>query len=313
MTLRGCSNASSTRKVSKADDGISLVSIPFHMYQRNGNLFIFHFSGYGRFKIKIVDEILGPIVRAPSTATTEKVTEAIKNLLEKLELLEACDFLGNWADDGIEFLDSQCPCEKAMEEYCKKFISPSELLCRERSSMKRGFLSRIETGSLEEAIYMAIHEGNTRRIYNTDLYWMFAGFVAEEFVHHTSDSFANYLLLATRVWESPSLRLTSSHMWNFSTFKQTFLFLRERYRALVENVHTYLMLGDTVRFLAEQGPPAHRPDQLFTRQDAIDFIWTKDPTNTHLLDGRRFDELLEFHREIFDNPRKFGMNPYERP
>ena len=57
----------------------------------DGDLFNMDFDqrGYGRFEITIVDDILGPVVRAPTTPTEEKIEAALTNLFQKFLKVEA--------------------------------------------------------------------------------------------------------------------------------------------------------------------------------------------------------------------------------
>jgi hypothetical protein len=268
------------------------------------------YIGCGRFEVPIVDEALGKVVRAPTTASDSKIAAAVDSLLNELEVLEASGFLGDWENDGIPFLDRDCPCENAIEKYCRAFIPNCGLLKRHWTSGRRNFLSLVKEDEPKQALYNAVHNGENRRgDEESDLFWIFTGCVALEYAEPDDEIWDTYLALAKLIWTPKNGHFSTQTWWNFDAFKAEYLRMRSKYRKLVEQIRVYLMLEETTAFLAEKGPPVHRPDQVFTRQDAIDSIWYLPEETEFLLTNGRFEDILLFHQRLFDNPRSHGLNP----
>jgi hypothetical protein len=270
----------------------------------------FNEKGNGKFSIPVVEGILGKLVRAPTTTTEEKIILSIRALFKKLAVLETTGFLGDWEYSALHFLSDDCPLEVAIEAFCVQFLSSRELLLRPWSSE---VWSNIERRDFKNALFTAIHSGQNRRASSdTDLYWIICWGLPVEYIEHhyteSEDRFVSFFNLASTLWDRQ--HRTYGFFWSYASFKDFYFRVRQTFRDNVEKISMYLANEDTRNFLAEQGPPSHAPDQTFTRKEAIDTIYELvGPTQSHLFNGD-FRRLLQLHRAIFENPRKYGYDPW---
>ena len=201
----------------------------------DGDLFNMDFDqrGYGRFEITIVDDILGPVVRAPTTATEEKIEAALTNLFQKFEVLNTNGFLDEDNDYHPLFFDETCPCESACVAYIAHvFPRCTDILKSKWCGLKKGFFEKIESNDLKEALYGIIHEGlnwgSGFRV--SPLKTLFIRGVTLDILPPGSRE-DHHADMAEWVWKYNRNR---DHWWNFSLFKTAFLRLKTDFRKYSE-------------------------------------------------------------------------------
>jgi hypothetical protein len=251
-----------------------------------------------------VDDKFGAFVRSPTKATDEKIVAAVQSLSDDFELLETSGFLGSFA-----FLDCQCPCEKAIRDYCLEFLSNADVL---RSSYP--FIGLIKDGKPKSALLHVIRRDDDKNVSCEMMcFLIFAWCVAKEYSNPDEESWKKYFVLAHGIW-FPAISRVFIPFCCYTNFKDYFRIMRTDYRTVVERIETYSRMEKTVQFLADKKADSKLPDQVFTRQDAFDTVWTLETdANIRYLtrDSPNYDLLLEHHKSIFNNPRRYGFNPWK--
>lgn len=264
----------------------------------------------------IVDDTLGSVCRAPSTATNEKMTAAICQLVPKLELLRDKGFLPSVCKDPYPFLGTE-PCHIAIADFLSDGgINLLARRCTGLSCRCPTFFALLEEGKLMDALYHALTRGMymtwlaRRYLDRSEIHEIFVLGVAMEYRSILStEEFFNYVCVAEVVWRETDFR-GHGNFGCYSTFEATYNRHRTKFRGLIGKIRAYLAFDETKQFLKETGPPPGRPDQMLTRQDAVDSVYKLGGSNRNVrawLEERNFPMLHSHHRDLFNNPLKFGL------
>ena len=248
------------------------------------------------------------------------MTTAIKTLQDKLNILSKNGFLGE-SSAVFDFLNvNSCPCERAIEDYCARFLSDKKLLGqkwtgrREPWFSSKSFLEYVEDGQLVEALWIGIHGGNCRScVTECELMWIFCGSVVSEYcVPDENEALRDNLFdLATSCWVNYFPR--NEMYYQYRQFRIDFLRERSSFRKYADALQRFVRDNETRHFLREDdnnGPaPARNPKQRFTRVDSVDTVWNLSFQTKIFLDNREdFPGLLRRVKEIWDNPRKVSQH-----
>jgi len=268
------------------------------------------------------------VCRAPTTATKEKITKGICELVPKLILLQESGFLANSdGDDGDAidwpFLDLSLPVELAIWRFLDLHVTVTELLSRAitgQSDGGREFWRLLGEGKHVDALYRVLtasgwyYQRSRAYLAKTDLHKVYVLGVVLEYdeASRSEEKKRQYVCVAESVWmHSPISRVSLNSL---QQFEADYTRLRNDFRRLISNLQAYMTSYQTLTFLAENKSPFAGAEQTFSRLDAVNSMFGSncqsfDRQARGWLQSRNFEALLAHHREVFANPLRFGFEP----
>jgi len=272
----------------------------------------------GRFDVTFVDQVVGPLVRAPSTVTLAIMAMSIKLVVERVIFLEKNSFLTTCGKKELYcFLDPEKDrYHRAIDGYLRSLSSLQGmdviLKCPYAFfHYKYSFLKRLVAEEKPLDTLWGIMRFQGGILCHSKI---FCWGVTREQAEPGSSSWNQHYKLAERVFKtSSSIRdfsMTSTRE-SFTSTREKFFQRREKYLAILRAIQRYTNDKATKAFLAVQGPPEHLPSQTFTRQDAIDSLFTKlNYPSERLLERGDHRTLLLTHKAMFRCPRQYGISPF---
>jgi hypothetical protein len=251
--------------------------------------------GICRFHFGPSHEILGPLLSGPSSASQKRIIKAVQEVRDTYDLLTEKGFVSTEANFLSFLVNRRLPFERAICQLSKSFSS-NELLKRRhgwnaRFRADREFIELVKTGCTIEAFVLLFDKADLK-----------AAFVlAMAGSRRRMISRRNLSTLARREWDQ--IRATTL-IRSWSLYQDLFDRARRAYATVARNASDYLRVEATQEFLAETGPPTHRPNQRYTRQHAVDTMFDSAYGSSYLED-RQFGALRMAHRRLFENPQNF--------
>lgn len=253
---------------------------------------------------------------------------AICGLIPNLNKLQESGFLPKSDDHGDDviahdwpFLDTSIPAEGAIWKFLKDKVTAAELLSRScTGSGRQGeeFWRHLEEQKPVNAVYRALlgdrwaFDAQSRSaLFDKDIRTLFAVGVALEYDDAVDDDekVKQYLCVANTVWlDSEVLQVNLSTL---DAFEADYTRLRDDFLALMSSIQTYMASTQTRSFLADLDDPLAGAEQTFSRLDALNSMFGSpglDQKAKVLLTSRNYEALLAYHREIYSNPLRFGLD-----
>ena len=250
-------------------------------------------TGICSFDNAISRDILGPLLRAPSSASKKKTEAKVECIQTAYEIFYANGVFGENFPPKIP--DNSPEAHKAIVLYGLQNMSQAEML---HDMADNNFLSSLQDSNLASAIFR-----------ETEWWDLDRRNIFEVYVSRDNDEM--WKNMARKLWKNDTLPY---HCENVEEFQTKFDKVKRRYEDARRSFLEYLQYEATVSFLNESAPPPHRPNQAFSRLDAIHVLIMKRPTPVlECLLRHEFCELLRRHRGVFNSPNKYGHDPNVRP
>jgi hypothetical protein len=270
----------------------------------------FNSEGFCLFNYLPVDAILGALVRAPSKATKKilaAAAERVRLVVDKIHFFG----LASITDAG-PYLDSL---ESREENYVKfevhyfnqmpTYRQNSFFGLRHQGHMRpipriNDFVRHVENDQPFAAVLqLLLHDAGHSRSPPASI---FDRIVREQepLQRHKFTS------LASKIWREHFPIDRPDECDTEEKFRAKFELCVRSYRSLHLSIRTYVFDPLTIAFLEETGAPPHNPRQYFSRQDAIDEMYTND-TCIRFLRENNYASLLSLHRAYFQNPSYYGL------
>jgi hypothetical protein len=257
--------------------------------------------GYVRFRYLPSIRILGPLTSAPTCATTRKISAAVDSIRETYDFLSLKGFM---ASNFLFFLrNSQLRHEKALRLYCLAEKSWSALLSEDRRSnwSYEAFLQLLRDGEPVGALLKLLSIDEKREVFVRTAVRVLSVVRGRD----VEDARNKCSKLAKFFWDNRPV--IYFQVETVQQFQQKVRESHGDYQATIGSIREYLRSPLTVQFLEETGPPLQHPEQVFTRQNAVDIMY--EGRYLTYLRSRNFDVLRQLHRNVFLNPVQYGCNP----
>lgn len=240
------------------------------------------------------DAIIGPLFRAPSYANQKAIVSKVESVKEAYNLIYSNGFCTGTVSSFLSFLEnSEEQHEKAIYNYrgnfdVNFFVSEAFL-----EHIGMNFIAKLREGEAFEAFFPHLAEDNRKEAFVQSM-------VKDETDEQTMEYFK---LLARTIWR---LRFgVSGPHYNGEVFRTFYLECSAEYACLAGNLKIYMELRNVRTFLTLRGPPVNRPNQTFSRHNALKLFFALRHGSRTLLRERRFKELYTLHKRIFGNPMRY--------
>lgn len=256
-------------------------------------------AAYCYFDCQPVDAILGALLRAPSAATQKKISTTVDSVIEVVDLLHSNGFM---ALNYLFFLRSRTGRhQRALYQYCLSERTFETVLGDFFANAK--FVDYIRQGKPIDALVHVLAANDLDSV-----------FCRHVVTARDQDQRTQLETLARSIWRWKVTSWTETN--TEEKFRQKFDLCRTSFTNIKASIRDYLADPLTIEFLQLTGPPTHRPNQQFSRQNVVDTIYGDSQLCPHDLDrimealeGRNFEVLRVIHREMFRNPHFFGFDP----
>lgn len=255
------------------------------------------------------------------------MVNTICQLVPKLVVLKEFGFLPN--DDEVlqheyPFLDNTLPVECAFNMYFDLHMTVPTLMARACTGTHRKgvqFWSLLDERKPVDALYHALkgddwktYSRNRFQLNTSDIHNCFVFGVVSEFVSTVSndEKREQYASVARNVWNDGA-GVRHVNLTTLDAFEADYGRLRVVFRDLIGSIRAYFASTKTEEFLAEMDDPLAGSEQTFSRMDAMNTVYDfkSDPRVKQWVESRNYQQLLSHHRDMFNNPLRFGFSPHQ--
>ena len=226
-----------------------------------------------------------------SYSNPSSIKRHVREVREAYDLILANGFGTGESSDALAFLAiSKEPHETALydlknDNFLSHSFTSRSIFCE----TGRNFVAALKEGSPLGAFLKILSWADKK-----------TAFVKSVVDDETSEA-ANFIILAQAVWG-----ITQSNMWKdpktVDGYRRKYYECRTEYQVLQAHMKAYLRMKDVRKFLKLRSPPANRPNQVFSRKDALRRIFLLQHGAKELLQERQLDDLFVLHKRMFGDP-----------
>mmetsp|Transcript_10913 Transcript_10913/g.12465 ORF Transcript_10913/g.12465 Transcript_10913/m.12465 type:complete len:499 (+) Transcript_10913:480-1976(+) len=262
-------------------------------------------TGICRFNFGISQDILGSLLSAPTSATKKIISCQVDQLQEAYDLLEEKGYLGPysyfrtispWASTvSQDCINIFTDFESAIFQYCRHHRSCINLLKSFHADLS--FIELVRDGKTAKALTRVLGKNDYKNAF-VNYIILGRGF---QFKRMTCCDLCkkkklNYRIHAEEIWDSACL----------SSPKRKFEACQHIFQGTMDLIARYRRQPLVQAFLKETDPPMIGG---FCRGAVIDTLY--DGLFLNLYIAEDVSMLLDIHREMFEHPFRFDINPYE--
>lgn len=251
-----------------------------------------HYNGSRRFRYQLSEEILGKLLKAPSSATRKRIQEKVGEVQEAYSLVFSCKIGCGPTNDFLSFLKNEDePHKAAIYKYRRNLtasLQSRSALCN-RQLIK--CLEPLRNGKPFEAIFSLLSFEQKRESF---AYWIVQE-IKDDRIRHGK-------ILAKAIWGA---RRWDDESSTVEGYRAMFDESSSKYNTLFRNFLVYTRTKGFKKFMRESTPPSRHPHLNFTREDALEKILGLKYGTETMLEERDWYELLALHKRMFNTPHTY--------